>query len=271
MSSSLLIQGGTPPAADGNVISITPERAGWHHVGFQIWHLAAGQRLERSTGDHEAIAVLLGGRCRAWAANQTWHDIGQRRSPFDGAPCALYLPRGTAYAVEALSSGVDLAIGSAPVTQPGEVRTARVIMPSDVRVYQRGSGTMERTIRDILMEDQPADTLLVTEVLTPGGHWSSYPPHKHDTHDPPRETALEELYYHRLRRPEGWAIQRVYSPDRSLDATLTVHDGDCVLVPRGYHPVSAAPGFDLYYLNIMAGPVRQWRVTLDRDVVSAID
>jgi 5-deoxy-glucuronate isomerase len=139
-----------------------------------------------------------------------------------------------------------------------------------VRVSTRGSGTMERTIHDILMEDQPAETLLVTEVLTPGGHWSSYPPHKHDTQDLPREAYLEELYYHRLRRPDGWAIQRVYTRDGTLDATMTVRDGDCVLVPRGYHPVSAAPGFDLYYLNVMAGPVRRWRVTFDPDVERAL-
>ena len=130
---------------------------------------------------------------------------------------------------------------------------------------------MERTIHDILMEAQPAETLLITEVLTPGGHWSSYPPHKHDTHDPPRETYLEELYYHRLRRPDGWAVQRVYARDGSLDVSVAVRDGDCVLVPRGYHPVSAAPGFDLYYLNIMAGPLRQWRVTLDEDVARALE
>jgi 5-deoxy-glucuronate isomerase len=129
---------------------------------------------------------------------------------------------------------------------------------------------MERTIHDILMEDQPAETLLVTEVLTPGGHWSSYPPHKHDTHDPPHETYLEELYYHRVRRPDGWAVQRVYTQDGALDFTAAVRDGDCVLVPRGYHPVSAAPGFDLYYLNVMAGPVRQWRVRFDTQVERAL-
>src|SRR5207244_2527728 len=116
-----------------------------------------------------------------------------------------------AYTLEAVADGVEVAIGTGPVGSPTDQRVPRLITPNDVRVSTRGSGTMERTIHDILMEDQPAETLLVTEVLTPGGHWSSYPPHKHDTEDLPRESYLEELYYHRLRRRGGWAIQRVYT------------------------------------------------------------
>ena len=256
--------------ADGRLVHVTPESAGWRHVGFEMFRLRAGQRLQRQTVGHEACVVMLAGRCRARVGAQTWAEVGGRTTPFDGPPHALYVPVGNEYGLEALSDGVELAIGSGPVDAPGEARAPRLITPDDVRVSTRGSGTMERTIHDILMEDQPAETLLVTEVLTPGGHWSSYPPHKHDTQDLPREAYLEELYYHRLRRGEGWAVQRVYTPDRSLDVTVAVGDGDCVLVPRGYHPVSAAPGFDLYYLNIMAGPVRQWRVTLDPDVERAL-
>jgi 5-deoxy-glucuronate isomerase len=122
---------------------------------------------------------------------------------------------------------------------------------------------MERTIHHILMEDVAAESLLVTEVVTPAGNWSSYPPHKHDTDDPPRETQLEETYYHRLRDTRGFAMQRVYTSDGSLDETMSVRDGDLVLVPRGFHTVSAAPGYELYYLNVMSGPVRRWCVTFD--------
>jgi 5-deoxy-glucuronate isomerase len=258
------------PGPDGRLVRVTPETAGWRHVGFQVFRLRQGQRLERPATGEEACAVLLAGRCRASAAGQEWAEMGGRDSPFDGPPHALYLPSGTACTLEALTPTVDVAIGTGPVAAPATSRQPRLIAPQDVRVSTRGSGTMERTIHDILMEDQPAETLLVTEVLTPGGHWSSYPPHKHDTEDLPREAYLEELYYHRLRRPDGWAIQRVYTRDRALDSTMTVRDGDCVLVPRGYHPVSAAPGFDLYYLNVMAGPVRQWRVTFDPDVEHAL-
>jgi 5-deoxy-glucuronate isomerase len=134
-----------------------------------------------------------------------------------------------------------------------------------VRPFKRGSGRTERTIHNLLMEDRAAESLLVTEVLTPAGNWSSYPPHKHDRDAPPDESYLEETYYHRTARPEGFAVQLVYTGDRSLDAALQVRDGDVVLIPRGYHPVSAAPGYDLYYLNVMAGPRRRWLVTTDPD------
>jgi len=122
----------------------------------------------------------------------------------------------------------------------------------------RGSGTNTRHVRNILPETEPAQSLLVVEVITPGGHWSSYPPHKHDTATPGEETLLEETYYHRLQPPQGFAIQRVYTDDRSLDETISVEDGNVVMVPRGYHPVGAPHGYDLYYLNVMAGPHRHW-------------
>jgi 5-deoxy-glucuronate isomerase len=99
-------------------------------------------------------------------------------------------------------------------------------------------------------------------VVTPAGHWSSYPPHKHDTDAMPDEALLEETYYHRLRGGAGFAFQRVYTDDGSLDEGVAVGDGDVVLVPRGYHPVAGDPRADLYYLNVMAGPVRAWRVTV---------
>jgi 5-deoxy-glucuronate isomerase len=136
------------------------------------------------------------------------------------------------------------------------------VLPSrDVEVEIRGRGTYERLIRPILMGDQAADSLLVCEVITPAGHWSSYPPHKHDRDALPDESFLEETYYHRISPPQGFAFQRVYGD--GLDETVTVRDRDVVLVPRGYHTVSAPPGYDLYYLNVMAGPTRVWAVTND--------
>jgi 5-deoxy-glucuronate isomerase len=107
-----------------------------------------------------------------------------------------------------------------------------------------------------------AETLLVVEVITPGGNWSSYPPHKHDTDAFPKETYLEETYYHRLNPPQGFGFQRVYTDDRAIDETMAISDRDVVLVPRGYHPVSAPHGFDLYYLNVMAGPIKSWKFSM---------
>jgi 5-deoxy-glucuronate isomerase len=142
---------------------------------------------------------------------------------------------------------------------------ARVLPGDEIDVELRGHGALQRTVSPILMGDREAEALLVCEVLTPAGHWSSYPPHKHDRDDPPGETLLEETYYHRLSPAGGFGLQRVYSDDRSLDEALAFGDGDCVLVPRGYHTVSAPPGYELYYLNVMAGPTRAWAVADDPD------
>ena len=111
--------------------------------------------------------------------------------------------------------------------------------------------------------DFPAERLIVVEVYTPGGNWSSYPPHKHDTDDLPAESSLEETYYHRLHPAQGFAFQRVYTDDRSLDQSMAVEDHDVVMVPRGYHPVVVPYGYDSYYLNLMAGPTREWHFRND--------
>ena len=151
---------------------------------------------------------------------------------------------------------VRLIIGSAPGSGGGE---PRLIDPARMSREVRGEGTNQRYVRNILPETEPAESLLVVEVITPGGHWSSYPPHKHDTATAGEETALEETYYHRVNPPQGFAVQRVYTDDRSIDETISVEDGDVVMVPRGYHPVGAPHGYDVYYLNVMAGPLRKWR------------
>jgi 5-deoxy-glucuronate isomerase len=171
------------------------------------------------------------------------------------------MPPGTEFAITGVTN-LELAVCSAPAKYGVE---PFVIEPEDIEAEVRGSGSMEREVRPILMADREAESLLVVEVITPNGHWSSYPPHKHDTDDPPNETYLEETYYHRVRPERGFAVQRVYTDDRSLDETLTVGDGDVVLVPGGYHPVGAPTGYDLYYLNVMAGPTREWIFNNDPD------
>lgn len=247
-----------PADAEGRVLDVPPERAGWRHVGFAVFTLRDAARVRHTLARRELCVIVLGGRCAIRSEAGEWM-LGQRATPFDGPPAAAYLPPGTAFEIEAQGE-VELAFGSAPAERGA---TARPL--ASPRLEIRGSGVTERRIHHILMENEDAESLLVTEVVTPGGHWSSYPPHKHDTNDPPRETALEETYYHRLRDARGFALQRVYTADRSLDESIAVRDGDLVLVPRGYHTVSAAPGYDLYYLNVMAGPVRNWKVTFDPD------
>ena len=260
---NLLVRGRLEPDAEGHVLFVTPQSAGWRYVGFAAVRLRARERRSWTLSDREVCVVLIAGQAVLRAGAVMLDASDGRPSPFDGPPHVLYVPPGAEFTAEALDGAVDLAIGSAPAT--GD-RAARGFGPSDARIEMRGSGNMERRIHHLLMEDREAERLLVTEVVTPAGHWSSYPPHKHDTDDYPRETPLEETYYYRLRdAARGFALQRVYTADRSLDESVAARDGDLVLVPRGYHTVSAPPGYEVYYLNVMAGPRRAWQVTFDPD------
>lgn len=240
----------------GPAIAITPESAGWKYVGFEVLTLRRGEVAERSMKGRELCVVVLSGT----ADIGRFRDVGSRTTVFGGMPDAVYLPPGDDMLIGGKSELCEVALCWAPAIQGGR---AALLPGSEVRPFKRGSGRTERTIHNILMEDRPAESLLVTEVFTPGGNWSSYPPHKHDTDDLPREAYLEETYYHRTARPDGFAVQLIYTDDRSLDHAIQVRDGDVVLVPRGYHPVAAGPGYDLYYLNVMAGPHRRWAVTTD--------
>lgn len=258
--SKLLVRPSAPDS-DGSVVRVTPQSAGWSYVGFEVLDLRAGQSVTRATQASEVCLVLISGRARVRAADVDFGIIGGRLSPFDGAPWSVYVPAHAEWSIEAAGS-CEVAVCSAPATG---TLPPRLITPDEVGEETRGRGTNTRHVRNILPDTASAESLLVVEVITPGGHWSSYPPHKHDTDDFPNETYLEESYYHRLKRGSGFAVQRVYTDDRSLDETIAVSDRDVVLVPRGYHPVGAPHGFDLYYLNVMAGPVRAWKFTMSAD------
>jgi 5-deoxy-glucuronate isomerase len=250
----------TAPDAAGRVLAITPASAGWKYVGFEVRRLAAGQEVVLTSTGRETCVVILTGTADIRVGDLSFPRLGGRQSVFDDVPPgAAYAPAGSRIAIQA-ASAAEIALCSAPATAAMEARAiAGERMPQEIR----GEGSNRRLVRNVLPETEPAERLLVVEVITPAGHWSSYPPHKHDANVPPAETQLEETYYHRLNPPQGFAFQRVYTDDRSLDETVCVEDGDVVLVPRGYHPVGAPHGYDLYYLNVMAGPVRSWIVRDD--------
>ena len=260
MSSRLLIHA-HPRDENCRIINLTPEKAGWDYIGFEVMSLKAGETVSEATDRTEVCLVLVSGRARIEGAEQDFGLIGERMSPFDGLPWSVYLPPGTIWRAEA-ETDVELAVCRSPAS--GKY-PARLIPPDKAGEVARGTGTNERFIRNILPDTAPAETLLVVEVITPGGHWSSYPPHKHDTDDFPNETYLEETYYHRLKRGSGFALQRVYTKDGSLDEAMAISNRDTVMVPKGYHPVGAPHGFDLYYLNVMAGPRRAWKFSMDPD------
>jgi 5-deoxy-glucuronate isomerase len=251
----------SPPDSSGRVHSVTPASAGWTYVGFDVYRLKAGQKVAQETADREACIVMLSGKARVSAAAENFGVIGGRASPFEPDPWSLYAPARSQWSLVA-ETDCEIAV----CTAPGKgTLPARVIRPDQVGQETRGQGTNTRHVRNILPETEPAESLLVVEVITPSGHWSSYPPHKHDRDALPDESFLEETYYHRLKPPSGFALQRVYTDDRSLDETLAASDGDVVLVPKGYHPVGAPHGYELYYLNVMAGPKRVWKFHNDPD------
>jgi 5-deoxy-glucuronate isomerase len=239
------------------IVEVTPARAGWQHVGFRALRLADGESEQWSTGARELCIVVLTGRVDVDAGGQHFAALGTRDSVFDErSPAAVYVPPDHAVRISARSDA-EVALCSAP--GDSRPRGVRALDPAAMKRSVRGQGSNTRYVCDILPHDDPtAAHLLVVEVLTPAGHSSSYPPHKHDSETPPTETQLEETYYHRLNPPQGFAFQRVYTDDRSLDEAMAVENHDVVMVPRGYHPVVAPHGYDLYYLNVMAGPNRHW-------------
>ena len=244
-----------------DIVRVTPQSAGWRYVGFSAHRLRDGESVSiDQPADELCIVVLAGVVSVRQRDGETWESIGKRGDVFDdSAPYAVYLPHGRG--TDLIGHGsAEVGVASAP--GPGNA-PARLIEPARMKRFSRGSGLNTRHVCDILPESEPASHLLVVEVRTPSGHSSSYPPHKHDSDNLPDESALEETYYHRLRPAQGFAFQRVYTDDRSLDESLAVEDHDVVMVPRGYHPVVVPYGHESYYLNVMAGPRREWHFRND--------
>ncbi|HEY3867150.1 MAG TPA: 5-deoxy-glucuronate isomerase [Actinocrinis sp.] len=247
-------------------VSITPRSAGWSLTGLRVADLEPGGAVAFSTGPNEVLVLPLSGSCVVEAAGMR-AELRGRADVFAGPTDFLYLPRDTD-ATLASAGGGRFAV-------PG-ARARRRLPPRHVdgrRVSSeaRGAGICSRLVRNYCMPEQmAADRLMVCEVITPGGNWSSFPPHKHDEDRPGEESVLEEIYYFEVAdgpHGPGSAYQRVYgsSPDRPLDVLAEVGGGDVVLVPHGWHgPAMATPGYDLYYLNAMAGPgERVWHICDD--------
>jgi len=249
-----------PAESGGRLLEVSRQKAEWEWMSFSVTRLLPGEVLRSSTEGDEVAIVFLGGTCLAdWGDGE--RRIGKRKNVFDGLPYTLYLPAGTAFSFTAdtVCEFAECRVPSKASLQP------RLITPEDVASSLRGGGNASRQIVDVLPPSFPADKLVVIEVYTPGGNWSSYPPHKHDTHNPPKEVDQDEIYYYRTARPEGFAFQYLYS-DRDINGqTVRARDGDAVLVHSGYHAVVAGPGYDVYYLNFLAGTSRVLAVTEDQN------
>lgn len=239
----------------------TIETFGFELLAFKVVKLQPGDTVTEQTGARELAIVPLGGVCAVTSPAGNFPVVGGRANVFRGLPHTLYLPIDTEFTLTA-STACDLAFC---YTKAEEAHPARLVTPEEVRVEIRGGENATRQINHMIQPGFPAHRILVCEVYTPSGNWSSYPPHKHDVHNPPGEVDLEEYYYYRIDKLEGYAIQKVYSADRRIDETLTVRDGELVLVPEGYHPVVAAHGYNAYYLNVLAGSARSMAASDDPD------
>lgn len=244
------------------IVEVTPQVAGWEFINFQARRLSAGESWSFETGENELALVTLGGRVDIDSNCGHWSGVGGRANVFNGLPHTLYLPRHTSFTVTAATDS-EFAVAWVATDEDHE---PRLVTPNDVTVEIRGGDNATRHINNMLPPGFPCQRLVVVEVYTPGGSWSSYPPHKHDVHRTDAEgrlieADLEEVYYYKFDRPDGYAFQRVYTDDSSplqqagspIDAVVLARDNDVVLIPEGYHPVTSAPGYTAYYLNVLAG------------------
>ncbi|HEY6608374.1 MAG TPA: 5-deoxy-glucuronate isomerase [Candidatus Limnocylindria bacterium] len=242
---------------------VTPEVAGWDYLSFAVHTLTEPMQVG-GDGLETAVVGLAGG---AFAVGEL--ELAGRASVWDGLPSAAYLPPGVVATVAPIGSLVTIAVTNAPASGRATAKAPVRIGPEDVRVEVRGAGNATRQINHIITPEFPADRLEVVEVFTPSGNWSSWPPHKHDTDDLPREAILEEVYHYRFRRPEAWGIQRLYGG--SVEGLWAVADAETVIVRDGYHPFVATHGDDAYYLNALAGDVRTMACSFDASLASVMD
>ncbi|HPO13637.1 MAG TPA: 5-deoxy-glucuronate isomerase [Candidatus Hydrogenedentes bacterium] len=259
---NMLIHPETFPHDPGLLLDINPGIAGWEFISFQARKLDAGETWSSETGECEFAFVNISGRYAVETSQKVWRGIGGRKTPFEGPAHVLYLPRRTQFTVTAEEAG-EFAVAWVPTDEDHE---PFLIPPKKVPTSIRGGDNVSRQINDLLPPGSPVHRLVLVEVYTPSGNWSSYPPHKHDVHIVGEngaliESDLEEVYYYKFDRPEGYAYQRVYTDEHCplhkaefpIDAVMLPTDGCAVLVPEGYHPVASPPGYTTYYLNILAG------------------
>ncbi|UUU22218.1 5-deoxy-glucuronate isomerase [Streptomyces sp. DSM 40750] len=267
-----------PKGATANaryVVDIDPKRAGWTHSSLRIVELGPDGTHTFTTGDSEWIVLSLNGGCTVHVSGESGEPGGEedaefqilgRESVFAGVSDFVYAPRDARVQI-ASGAGGRFALAGAKCERR---LPARYGPAPEVPVEDRGSGDCARQVRNFASADAfECDKLITVEVITPGGNWSSYPPHKHDENRPGEETELEEIYYFEIEGPNGFGYQRVFpSREGGSDILAEVRSGDAVLVPDGWHgPSIAQPGHSMYYLNVMAGPgsERQWRICFHPD------
>lgn len=238
-----------------------PGDAGMKHLSFGMIALSSGQTHRLEACDLETALVLLKGAALVSGGGLSRQAIGPRKDLFGDKPWTVLLPARNACNVEA-TADCEIAVSQAPSTQTGP---ALLIPPEKVKEVSLGKPGFQRRALMMVTEEVPADYLFIGEAIVPPANWASYPPHRHDYNDLPHEVDMEEIYYFRFDRPQGFGIQKIYTDNRSIDETYTVQDHHIVLIPEGYHPVATAPGYSMHYLWVMAGKNRRFLSRPDPD------
>jgi len=243
---------------DGTYQEITAQGAGWNHLNFGAKKLKKGDVWKYNTNKNEMCIVLLGGKFSISSKWGEWVTENGRKNVFSGLPHAAYLPPNTDFTLIAISDEVDFAYGYTESEEniPGYYITPQMV--NDFGIELRGGDNASRQINSMLPPGAKCNKLVCVEVYTPSGNWSSFPAHKHDErkidgNGKVTEAKLDEVYFYKFDKPQGFALQKVYNDDLSLNEIAEPHTDDVVLVPSGYHPVAAGHGYHTYYLNFLAG------------------
>ncbi len=258
---NLLVCPSTDPQDPDLILAVTPQSAGWDFISFQARRLKADNEWSLVSGENELAIILLTGTISIDSTRGSWHDL-ERKDVWTGPATALYLPRNTEFTITA-KRDTEFVVTWVPTDEDHE---PWLIQPQEVPISIRGGDNVSRQINDLLPPRSPVHRLILVEVYTPSGNWSSYPPHKHDVHIKGEdgnlvEADLEEVYFYKIDKPEGYAYQHVYTDENSplqqagypIDALVMAKNNCAVLIPEGYHPVVSAPGYTTYYLNVLAG------------------
>jgi len=244
-----------PSGNTGIYQQVLREEAGWEFLNFEARKIKKGETWKGNTGENEYGIILLGGNYSIKSDKGSWETLDGRKDVFSGIAHTLYLPRHTTFELTAESEWLDIACGWCQTDQDHPARFKR---PAESAIESRGGDNATRQINSLIEPGFGCHRLVSVEVYTPSGNWSSFPAHKHDervldSSGQVKEARLEEIYFYKVNRPQGFAIQQIYTHDRSLDEIAIAMNNDLVLVPRGYHPVVAGHGYDVYYLNFLTG------------------
>ncbi len=238
---------------------ITKENSALAMLELDMVKLKAGEAAEYNEQDKEYSLIIIGGTCSVTGDGLDYKAIGKRKNVFDGPATALYIPRNKKFIITA-NTEASVAVCKSPAKADFE---PVLVKPEDVIIKDLGKDGWKRQAHFIVDERINANLIYIGEAYVNSGMWASYPPHKHDEDKMPAEGILEEIYYFEYDKPQGFGIQKVYSKEGDIDETYTVKTGDVVEIPKGYHPYACAPGYNSYYLWIMAGENRGFYMTTE--------